>query len=85
MKPAYFILKHVVSKNFIFKKSVQGCILPRMKKSMALFHIKILCCVTLATFKKENFNVWVTNGSYVGHILWVSGLNESTDVTHFQP
>ena len=34
------------------------------------------------------FNMWVTSGSYVGHIrivLWVSGSNESTRVTHFQP
>ena len=65
------------------------CILPRMKKSMALFHIKKNSChVTLATFKKENFNMWVTNGSYMGHIriaLWVIGSNGSTGVTHFQP
>ena len=33
---------HVVFEDFIFKKSArdQFCILPRMKKSMALFHIK---------------------------------------------
>ena len=45
------------------------------------------CHVTLATLKK-NFNMWVTSGSYVGHIrivLWVSGSNGSTGVTHFQP
>ena len=32
--------------------------------------------------------MWVTSGSYVGHIritLWVSGSNGSTGVTHFQP
>ena len=38
--------------------------------------------------QKESFNMWVTSGSFVGHIqivLWVSGSNESTGVTHFQP
>ena len=32
--------------------------------------------------------MWVTSGSYVGHIwiaLWVSGSSGSTGVTHFQP
>ena len=32
--------------------------------------------------------MWVTRGSYVGHIqiaLWVSGSSGSTGVTHFQP
>ena len=32
--------------------------------------------------------MWVTSGSYVGHIrivLWVSGSNGSTGVTYFQP
>ena len=32
--------------------------------------------------------MWVSSGSYVGHIrivLWVSGSNGSTGVTHFQP
>ena len=63
------VLKHVamVSKDFIFKKSVQGtgsaCILPRMTKSMALFHIKSFSCrVTLPL--KENFNMWVIFGSH---------------------
>ena len=31
--------------------------------------------------------MWVTIGSYVGHIqivLWVSGTNKSTGATHFQ-
>ena len=49
---------------------------------------KFSCHVTLATFKKENFKMCVTSGSYVGHIwivLWVSGSNSSTGVTHFQP
>ena len=37
---------------------------------------------------KENFNMWVTSGSFVGHIwivLWISGSNGSTGETHFQP
>ena len=32
--------------------------------------------------------MWVTSGSYIGHIqivLWVSGSNGSTGATHFQP
>ena len=35
-------------------------------------------------FQKENFNMWVTSGSYLGHIqivLWVSGSNGSIGVT----
>ena len=42
---------------------------------------KFSCHVTLLF-------MWVTSGSYVGHIrivLWVSGSNGSTGVTHFQP
>ena len=60
------------------------CILPRMKKSMALFHIKNFSChVTLATFKKENFNMWVTSGSHpncsVGQwIKWVNRCDPRT-------
>ena len=52
---------------------------------MALFHTKNFSC---HVFKKENFNMWVTIGAYVGHIrivLCVSGSNGSTGVTHFQP
>ena len=68
------VLKYVVSKDFFFKKSVQKdqfCILPRMKKSMALFHIKKFSChVTLATFKMKTS----TCGSQVGHIWVTSGL-----------
>ena len=36
----------------------------------------------------KEFTMWVTSGSYVGHIqivLWVSGSTGSTGVTHFQP
>ena len=94
VKPAYFCFEACGIQRFHFQE-VQGsardwfCILPRMKKSMALFHIKKFSChVTLATFKKENFNMWVTSGSFLGHIriaLWVSGSNGSTGMTHFQP
>ena len=55
-------LKHVVFKDFIFKKSVQGnwfSMLPRRKKSMALFHIKIFSCHVTLLLKKLQ---------HVGHI-----------------
>ena len=61
----------------------QFCILPRMKKSMALFHIRIFH-VILHYFQKENFSMWVLRRSQAGHIwiaLWVKG---STGVTQFQ-
>ena len=35
-----------------------------MKKSMALFHIRDFACRVMKTS---------TSGSYMGHILWVSG------------
>ena len=61
-------------------------ILPRMKISIVLFHIKKfhVMHVSYITFKKKTS----TCGSYVGHIwivLWISGSNWSTGVTHFQP
>ena len=42
--------------------------------------------VTIRYFQKETFNMWITSGSYVGHIwiiLWVSRSNGSTCATHF--
>ena len=73
------VLKHVVSEDFNFKKSVHArdrfCIPPRMKKSMALFHFKNFAC-HVALLLKRKFQC-------VGHIqvvLWVSG---SKGVTHF--
>ena len=64
MKLAQGVLKHVVSKDFIFKKSVQGTV-TRMKKSMALFHMKKFSChVTLSSFKKKTS----TCGSQVCHM-----------------
>ena len=51
------VLKHVVSKDFIFKKSLHTmdwfCILPRMKKSMALFHIKNFSCHVTLLLKRK--------------------------------
>ena len=46
----------------------QFCIQPRMKKSMALFHIKNFSChVTIATFKRKTSG----KGSQVGR-MWVT-------------
>ena len=71
----------MVSKDFIFKKSVQGTSSVSYQNEEIydiVSYQNFACHVTLATFKKENFNMWVTSGSYVGHIriaLWVtSGL-----------
>ena len=70
------VLRHVVSKDFISRSLCKGPV-PRMKKSIALFHIKNFSChVTLLL----NFNMWITSRSYVGHIwivLWVSGSSGS--------
>ena len=81
------VLKHVVSKKFIFKKSVQGTTSVFYQENEEvydiIFHIKIFHVML-----KRNFNMWVTSGSYVGHIqivLCVSGSYGSTGVTHFQP
>ena len=87
------VLKHVVSKDFTFKKSVQGtgsvCTLPRMKKSMiGIVPYQKLFMSCYITFKKKTSTCGSQVGSYVGHIrivLWVSGLNGSTGLTHFQP
>ena len=81
------VLKHVVSKDFILCK---GPVLYPAKNeeiygiNIAPYQNFFMSCYL--TFK--NFNMWVTSGSYVGHIrivLWVSGSNGSTGVTHFQP
>ena len=78
-------IKHVVSKDFIFREVCsrdQFCILPRMKKSMASFHIKNFSCHD--HYFKKNVNVWVTS-SCVGHMWVTSGLFcGSTGVTQFQ-
>ena len=80
------VLKHVVSKDFIFKKSVQGTgsascqiygIAPYQKFFMSCY----------ITFKKKTS----TCGSQVGHMWVTSGLfcgsvgHGSTGMTHFQP
>ena len=61
----------------------QFCILPRMKKSMALFHIKNFSC----TFKRKLQHAghkWVTCGSHPDCSIgqWVKWVNR-TGVTHF--
>ena len=62
------ILKHMVSKDFIFKKSVQVTSSVSCQEWKNLWHCSIskffmLCYII---FKKGNFNMWVTSGSYVG-------------------
>ena len=58
------------------------CIMPIMKKSTALFHIKNFSShVTLATFKRKLQHVghkWVTSRLFFGS-------DGSTGATHFQP
>ena len=78
------VLKHAVSKYFTFKKSMQGtgsvAILPRMKKSMTLFHIKNFSCHVTLLLKRKFQHVghkWVICGSHpdcsVGQ--WVKWVN----------
>ena len=75
MKPSFkicglrFHLQEVCARDWF-------CILPRMKKSMALFHIKNFSChVTLATVKKKTStcglqvgHTWVTSGLFCGSV-----------------
>ena len=78
------VLKHAVSKDFIFKKSVQGINSVSCQEWRNLWY----CSISKVFHVWVNFNMWVTSGSYVGHIwigLWVSGSNGSTGVTYFQP
>ena len=76
MKPAYYVyqavLKNMVSKDFIIKKSVQGtgsvsC--QESKNLWPLFHIKVFMSCYI-TFKKKAS----TCGSQVGHMWVTSGL-----------
>ena len=57
------VLKHVVSKDVIFKKSVQGTSCVSCQELRNLWHCSIskdfMWCI------KENVNMWVTSGSYV--------------------
>ena len=77
-------LKHVVSKDFIFKKPVRirFCVLPRMKKFMVnIFYVmlhKLLLKVKTSTCGSQ------VGHTYVGHIpiaICVSGSNGLTGVT----
>ena len=89
VKLAYY-LKHVCDVQIFHLQEVcardRYCILPRMKKSMALFYIKNFSCHVTLLLKRKLQHVghkwviamWVTSGLF-------SGSNGSTDVTHFQP
>ena len=83
----------VMSKDFIFKKSMQGsnqfCILPRMKKSMVLFHIKkssrhvtLLLKRKLPTCGSQVGCIWITSGLFCGS---VSQMGQQVRPTDFQP
>ena len=81
------VLKHVAS--------VQRFHLPRSLCKGLVLYPEVWHCSISKTFRvmlhyfyKENLNMWITSGWYVGHIWivqWVSGSNWSTGVTHFQP
>ena len=63
------------------------CVRPVLYPEETLWHcfISDFFHVILDSLLKENFSIWVTRGSYVGHIriaLWVSG---STGVPTFNP
>ena len=89
------VLKHMVSVQRCHSQEIcawdQFYILPKIKKSMALFCIRIFPRnFELCTVKKSKTSVcvWFTIGSYVGHTwiaLWVNGSSGLTVVTHFQP
>ena len=81
------VLNYVMSRDFIIKKPVQlrdqSCILTRMKKSMALFHIRIFSVFSLHFALLQHVGHKCMGHMYV---TVTSGLiNESTSVTHFQP
>ena len=82
------VLKHVVSKDFIFKKSMQGANSVSYQEWRNLWHCSIskIFMSCYITFKKKTS----TCGSKVGH-MWitsaffcVSGSNGLTGATHFQ-
>ena len=71
------VLKHVVFRDFIPKNSVRGTNCVSWTKIWHCF-ISDFFHVILHNFLKENFSMWVTRGSYVGHIwiaLWVKWVN----------
>ena len=71
---AQAVLKHVVVKDFIFKKSVQGTgssLYPAKNEEIygiVPYQKFFMSCYISYTFNKENFNMWVTGGSYGDHI-----------------
>ena len=95
------VLKHVVSLSRSLCMGPVFCILPRMNKSMALFHITIFLCHAFCIPFQKNFSIWVTSGSYVyawAHLdysvsQWVKWVNRcdplstlvTTQATHTFP
>ena len=69
----HVVLKHVTSKDFTFKKSVQGPVLILYPAyGIVPYQTFFMSCYIIATFRKKTS----TCGSHVGHIrivLWVSG------------
>ena len=86
MKPAYLSqagFKHVVYKDFIFKKSLQriSSVYPaKNEEIMALLHIKNFSChVTLATFKKKTSRCGSHPDCSVGQ--WVKSVNRCDPIS----
>ena len=78
----------ISSSRSLCKGSVLHCTKNEEIYGIVPYKIFFMSCYISYSVLKENFNMWVTSGSYVGHIqivLWVSGSNGSTGVTHFQP
>ena len=74
------VLKHMVSNDFIFCARDRFCILPRMKKSMGLFHIKSFSCHVTILLKRKLQHVghkWVMCGSHLDCSMgqWVKWVN----------
>ena len=87
VKPAYYpmLFWSMWCPKFPLSARDQFCILSRIKKSMALFHIKKFLRSCYITFKKKTSmcgsqvdHMWVTSGLF-------SGSSGSTGVTHFHP
>ena len=82
--PSCFKHVHVVSKYFtLYKRTV----LYSAKYEEIYGIVSYQKFSDHATLLYKKIKMWVTSGSYVGHIwivLWVSGSNGLTGVTHFQ-
>ena len=87
------ILKHVsvvqrfhLQEIYVRDQSNRFCILPRMKKSMALFHIKKLSCHVPLLLKSKLQHVghnWVVYGSHPN--CSVGQMGQQVRPTDFQP